>query len=130
MAWTNISVSVGQILTSTTMQNLVDNFFAVCSGYSGAPRYRMRAFDVVAFLSSVETSSALSANAEWTPPAGKYLVGRTTLPSGQISVLDGGVWYKSPLGFSQGSMFITDGASWKLTVSSLGGGSVYYNYIP
>ena len=45
MAWTNLTFSFGQVLTSTQMTQLDDNFEALAAGDSGAPGLETAAYD-------------------------------------------------------------------------------------
>lgn len=126
MAWTNISVSAGQILTSAVMNNLYQNFSAINSGSSGAPRIGQQAFNPSLQYTSVETSKVFTTSELWVPPAGYYIVkGSSANFFNAISVYRAGSWQKCS-NLIIGTEFISDGSNFRIDVWSGGGNTMYY----
>jgi len=91
MSWTNLSFSSGQILTNSLMNQLMENFTAVTSSASGAPRIvalnrAWARFSTVGSLLNSEGVSSVTRN-----DTGQYTVAWTSAFSGYYGVTFGDI---------------------------------------
>ena len=88
MAWTDLTFTFGQVLTSTQMTQLDDNFEAMANGDPGAPEIKRVALQQVCQVVSAEDSAGQSTTGSYVD----YITQSITTSGGKVIVLFEGVY--------------------------------------
>jgi len=133
MAWTNLTVAFGSLLTSTKMTQLFDDLTALANGDTGAPNVQTAGLANLAVTaakiandtitgtqvkkSGTITSQIIAASGNWLPPAGVYLMSDESAATAYLSFFVGGGVPWTSAGASISGIYYFDGVNVRIVNS-------------